>query len=611
MKALRPILVLLLFFYASAVFAQVQMIEGTSSAVPRELILRTVFLEHGVPSSAIGLLPNDQTVLDSVRTAYQAQKKIYDAQAAAAIAANKYSDDVYWGQSNAAVIAAMAKFKGQLSSAGLIAFEAWLDAHRGDVLVSPVDYGLGTLGAQNRELAKKNLNASMGGHVRLIDNMTPNYSLVTTRDPEGGQIEYDFNNYSGGSSLDSNWHLAFGTAMWISNSTLYYGGTGYALEYYNDGSGALTGGCQFKQITVIDNTTGNYGGLMFTQNRTNNGYLANFNSNTLWLQKITNGAGTVLGTTAYSWQSGDVVSLCALYNGSSSIVKMAVTRGQTQTKIKATDSSPYTSLYPGIWGYDSGSGTGWGFGDWNGPTKLNNTVYTTLSGNTICSGSCPSATHTPNVQNQDANGHYGGTVYGQGVPPATNINLQNNVVYPEDLFGNPPAPDQIDLGGVVMCSVIGRFFTVGGAGSPPSTIDEDAITFSTNTWVPFLAGPKLVQIGFELNPKCSTSSSPPDFDFNAIVNTKATVVAPKLPDEWAYYKGKTWCYRSATAPAGTTWNCGFKTVMGGVTPGAWGLTVIGYDPVDGQAEYAPPNGDSSGYFCTNYDAKISGLPWEA
>jgi hypothetical protein len=161
-------------------------------------------------------------------------------------------------------------------------------------------------------------------------------------------------------NLGGTWHVSFGSSLWNNNGTVFYGGTGYAFEY-NSLAGALKQGCQEFVLGQVDNTTGNWAGLYWSQNATNSGYLANFNSNTLYLQKVVNGTDAMYGSIAHTFHAGDEVQECVWTNGTSVNVS-AIVNGTTL--LTGTDTSPYTSLYPGIWGYDSGSGTGWGFTQW-------------------------------------------------------------------------------------------------------------------------------------------------------------------------------------------------------------------------------------------------------
>ena len=141
----------------------------------------------------------------------------------------------------------------------------------------------------------------------------------------------------------------------------------------------------------------------------------------------------------------------------------------------------------------------------------------------------------------------------------------------------------------IACSIIGQFLVnQGPAGSFANLIYQRAISIAENTQIP------IGNAGWTLAARCSSATSPPDFNPVAIFSAN---FQPPPPDNYPYYKARSVCFRAGNAPSGSSWTC---------SPTFQYLNLT----MDNAMEEFINHGDGiSKYNCTNRDKGYTGKPW--
>jgi hypothetical protein len=552
-----------------------QMIEGRSTPeqIP-DIVAFRVWLTGNPPNQGpitiyqVGLhLPiADATVLANAVSTYQASP------------VTKHGAMVDWPTHYGLAQKLWGTLLSQLSPAGLAKFLAYLQDERKGMNISPFDYGLGQVATHN--LKEASMVAGMPQQHGMIFNYSSSFSQ--TLGPTANNLD-SFHRANG--PPGSPWVVETG-AFQIQSDVLVPS-TLPAIMYYNSGGSCTT--CD-AEITISGNLGTNNsnttGPAIRMSTSAQTFYVASAaagrsTGDGIYLYKYINGTPTQLGSFSVTVNVGDTVAIVgigsdlqAIYNG------VAV--------IDVTD----TSITSGYTGIASQSGTApyiSAFLSGNGYTLYQNA---TVSGSTTCN--IPSGCSIYNGvthQGQSANSisTLGNTYNASPVPYQNYINTQNPQWFPYD----PTFTWWDDVTGnywvEIICSLEGAFWTVGfdqgGGGGGIAMNIRRRITLSQNTAKTFLT------TGWVLAPQCSTSSSPPDFNMDTIY----AIDGSQVPYS-SYYKGNTVCTRSANATAGTPWICSPTPLYLSLTTGQAVTEIFN-------------NGDGHGYFCSNYDKGISGLPW--
>jgi hypothetical protein len=559
----------------------------TPDQIPDALAFRLWLIAHTQADvndnrHTIKLLGADANILETALNTFRTKHRKFSAERIA----DTVSRETYWSNTDSLAQELLISVQSKLSAHGLTTLGKFLQKYKGGISLSPYDHGLGAIAERN--IAERNMVAG----VPQINNMISNYSMSYENELDFPYLSYAATFTGGGRALPaSHWTTTAGRfIVTISAVNGFNDGLNMALDKEKSWDAA-----QCSQTTIYSITPGTISlagvGVRMGTDASGKaqGYIALF-SPTRAAVYIVIGGVQYLENTSVPWtlHNGDVISMCAM---GSDIYTMV-----NSTNIGLdVNSNTFTSGSPGISAYNMtgyppiqmGPGiqfdSGWAY--------YHNA---TLSGDTICQGSCPgNAQHTANVTVKL--GSAGGTVYGNTVPAQNPTGVQNIQTF--DLC-DECTPPVIVLDGQVLCSVVGLFFEnpgSGGGGNGTQIAEEWAVTTVQNVGV----NPILTNI-FDIIPKCTSQSSPPDFDPDVYYLWPYNVNNP-LPPDYLYIKGKTFCVGYKTSGGAVKWDCGAAVALSplvGIGKLIKGLSVDQYV----QNAKLPPAGHGDGLYptCTNF-----------
>ena len=181
--------------------------------------------------------------------------------------------------------------------------------------------------------------------------------------------------------------------------------------------------------------------------------------------------------------------------------------------------------------------------------------------------------------------------YGQGVCPTCDMNWYT---YPTANFLNDCGDTDGPCNGTeemqIQCSILGTFLTAGPSGNPIYGVIFFRMIDITQNLAIGIGNP---QFGWKVIPRCTPATSPPDFAPNATINP---LLEPPPPDFAPYYKERSKCFRSASAPSGSPWTCNPITEYLLLSDTAANQEFLLY-------------GDGANYNCTNRDKGYTGHPF--
>ena len=304
--------------------------------------------------------------------------------------------------------------------------------------------------------------------------------------------------------------------------------------YYNNTFG--TDQCNNITLTAIPGSGASIGVTARASTNGETAYFATFYSGSqVVLFKILNNEVTNLGAYGYTSAVGDQLQVCAMGKTISAVLNGSQV-------VSVTDSS-ITSGYAGMEGTESG-GTA---NNWVSASFGGMVVTAEIEGDTTCSGTCPTAIHTPSIQNTD--GTYGGESIGTGVPPAEEIQFQYGVNYPQASLELPGEGMTFSL--EVECSIVGAIWTWATSKLNEWLQVEEAWTYLKNT------EPVGSQGLWIFTAYCNSQTSPPDS-----IGSGNYLIPPFIPidyDYWSNQKAFGNCERGGIGswriPSGGGWIC--------------------------------------------------------